>query len=129
MWVYQRHINTFSLGLIIQQTLHDQFLQMWRANLDNSSKGKNLNYIKDAVCLENFFLILPKHLYLKMVHFRTGNHKMPVETGRWQNIELDDRICDKNTLGDKFHCLMECNFLKEIGSGCSLANTTKGPIF
>ena len=57
---------------------------------------------------------------------------MPVETGRWQNIELDDRkctICDKNTLGDEFHYLMECHFLKEIGSGCSLANTTKGPIF
>ena len=98
LWVNQRHINTLSLGLLIQQTLHDQFLQMWRANLNISSKGKNLNYFKHAVCLENYFLILPKHFYLKMVHFRTGNHKMPVETGRWQNIELDDRkctICDK----------------------------------
>ena len=40
---------------------------------------------------------------------------MPVETGRWQNIELDDRkctICDKNTLGDEFHYLMECHFFK-----------------
>ena len=24
LWVYQRHINTLSLGLIIQQSLHDQ---------------------------------------------------------------------------------------------------------
>ena len=115
LWVNQRHINTLSLGLLIKQTLHHQFLQMWRANLNTSSKGKNFNYFKDAVCLENYFLILPKHLYLKMVHFRTGNHKMPVETGRWQNIELDDRkctICDKNTLGDEFHYLMECHFFK-----------------
>ena len=55
---------------------------------------------------------------------------MPVEIGRWQNIELEDRkctVCNKNTLGDELHYLMECLF-KEIGSDCFLGNITKGPI-
>ena len=40
---------------------------------------------------------------------------MPVETGRWLNIEYDARkcsVCDKDTLGDEFHYLLECSFFK-----------------
>ena len=115
LWVNQRHINTLSLGFQIKHILHDQFLQKWRSDLNNSSKGKCYNYYKDTVCLENYFLVLPKYLYLNMVQFRTGNHKMPVETGRWLNIDYDARkcsVCDKDTLGDEFHYLLECSFFK-----------------
>ena len=50
-----------------------------------------------------------------MVRFRTGNHKMPIETGRWLNIELSNRkceLCDKDTIGDEFHYLLECTFFQ-----------------
>ena len=49
--------------------------------LNNSTKGRNYSIFKDNTDLENFFILLPKHLYLNMVKLRTYNHKLPVETG------------------------------------------------
>ena len=47
-----------------------------------------------------------------MVHFRTANHKLPIELGRWNNIEYDERkcdLCDQRSIGDEFHYLLECD--------------------
>ena len=44
--------------------------------------------------------------------FRTLNHKLPIESGRWQNADRNMRICklcDKNENGDEFHYILECN--------------------
>ncbi|MEW8547989.1 MAG: hypothetical protein AB2693_31170, partial [Candidatus Thiodiazotropha sp.] len=115
LWVYQNAIVSSSLKFQVKQTLHDQFLQNWRANLCNSSKGKHYNIYKDNIEMERYFVLLPKHLYLNMVRFRTANHKLPIETGRWNNIDIADRkctLCQKNAIGDEFHYLLECPFFK-----------------
>ena len=81
--------------------------------MENSSKSKNYGYIKDSIELEKYFKCLPKHLYLNMIHFRAANHKLPVEVGRLNNIDLEDRkcnLCGRNTIGDEFHDLLECSF-------------------
>jgi hypothetical protein len=42
------------------------------------------------------------------------NHKLPVECGRWQNIERNRRVCvlcQKPEIGDEYHYSMECHFL------------------
>jgi hypothetical protein len=46
-----------------------------------------------------------------MCKFRCGNRKLPIVTGRYQNIERTARICNMCTqqkLGDEFHYLFEC---------------------
>ena len=45
--------------------------------------------------------------------FRTGNVKLPIETGRWFNIERDDRICHlcNSDVGDEFHYIFNCTCL------------------
>ena len=48
-----------------------------------------------------------------MVRFRTANHKLPIETGRWNNIDLPERkceLCNKNDLGGEYHYLLRCSF-------------------
>ena len=48
-----------------------------------------------------------------MVRFHTSNHKLPIETGRCYNIDLDDRklpLFSTNTLGDEFHYLLESSY-------------------
>ena len=55
-------------------------------------------------------------IYLNLIHFRSDNHRLPIETGRWNNVELEDRkwnLCDMNTIGDEFHCLIECPFFTD----------------
>ena len=55
--------------------------------------------------------------------FRTTNHKLSIETGRWNNIDSVNRICtkcDNITIGDEYHYIMEINVnifqTLEIGS-------------
>ena len=41
IWIKQNEVNVYSVKLLIKQILYDQFLQGWRSNLNNSSKGRN----------------------------------------------------------------------------------------
>ena len=50
-----------------------------------------------------------------LCNFRCVNHKLPIERGRFWNINRDDRkcdICDCDSLGDEFHYLFVCPFFK-----------------
>ena len=45
--------------------------------------------------------------------------KIPLETGRWQNIPKEERLCslcDLNVIGDEFHYLFMCRY-QEIKKG------------
>ena len=104
---------------LVFNTLKDHFLQAWRSELaddDSSSKAKNYSYIKDSIELESYFKILPKHLYLNLIYFRSSNHKFPIETGRWNDTNHAERkckLCNLNTVGDEFHYLLECPHFKD----------------
>ena len=48
-----------------------------------------------------------------MLKFRTSNHNLPVETGRWRKLSFIDRkckLCDLSDVGDEFHYLFVCPF-------------------
>ena len=82
-------------------------------NLNESSKGKNYSTFKDRIELEHYLKVLPRNLYLTMARFRTCNFKLPIETGRWYDIEEGKcDICQQNTLGDEFHYLHECEHFR-----------------
>ena len=94
----------------IKQTLLDQCLQKWDDDTQKSSKGRNYRLFEATISFENYFKILPKQNYLRLIKFRLANHKLPIETGRWENIELSERKCQKcskKLLSDEFHYLFE----------------------
>ena len=42
---------------------------------------------------------------------RSGNTKLPIETGKWFNIPKENRICkicNIKEIGDEFHYLLNC---------------------
>ena len=91
------------------------FFQDWNSQLQNSSKGKQYNLFKDTIRREPYHTLLPKHVYIPILKFRSANHKFSSETGRWNNrrITYCDRkctLCTTNNLGDEFHYLLECSF-------------------
>ena len=101
IWVNQNNSIPNNIKFYIKQNLQDQFIQRWRSDLTMSSKGKNFHVFKDSIQLESYFTTLPRNLYINMVRFRTGNHKMPIEVGRWNNIDIDDRkfnLCTTNSI-------------------------------
>ena len=96
--------------------MHDLLIQEWNANITQSSKGKNYHIFKENTELESYLKLLPKKLYISIIKFRTSNHKLPVETGRWENIPYGERkcsLCNKNDIGDKFHYLLVCPLFQE----------------
>ena len=51
-----------------------------------------------------------KDLFL-LCHFRTSNHRLPIEIGRWQNRNRENRVfnlCQGRELRDECHYLFEC---------------------
>ena len=59
--------------------------------------------------------MLPERLRILFTQFRLGNTKLPIETGRWFNIDINKRcctLCNRNEIGDGFHLLFQCDALR-----------------
>ena len=89
----------------------DQFKQTWSTSVENSPKALNYRLYKKVVSFENYLeIVKDKDLFL-LCHFRTSNNRLPIEFGRWQNINRENRVCNLcqgRELGDTFQCLFEC---------------------
>lgn len=111
IWNNQDTLQCKSVRHIIKRILLDQHYQKWNASLQQSSKGRNYSIIKESIQLEKYFLQLSKPQYIQLLKFRTGNHYLPVEVGRWERIDHSQRkcfLCDKNDIGDEMHYLLIC---------------------
>ena len=100
----------------IVRTLKDLCVQGWNMKMLDSNKGRNYNLFKQTLTMESYLLSLTENLYLPLIKFRTSNHKLPVEVGRWENIPYEDRkcrLCDKNDIGDEFHYLLICPYFAD----------------
>ena len=86
-------VNVLWLKHTVKRILCDHYLQQWNSEKCNSSRGINYRMFKHDFKLENYLLKLSTKNARILCKFRTGNVKLPIETGRWFNIERDDRIC------------------------------------
>jgi hypothetical protein len=79
-------------------------------------KAFNNRIFKTDFKFEEYFDILDEQNYLLLCKFRTTNHKLSIEKGRWSNIPRENRyceLCQKNQIGDEYHCIFECTNLSE----------------
>ena len=113
-WQFQ-HFMKFDknwLNTTVKNILNDQFKQAWNSDLENSPKAFSYRIFKTEHCFETYLGQLNERDRITLIRFRTTNHKLPIETGRWLNIDRNDRICtlcNSNKLGDEFHYLLECS--------------------
>ena len=117
IWDTQNFNNKIWLKTVIKQRLIDQFLQNWNSTVHDSPKSTCYRIFKTDCKFENYFDILDVKDALTFCRFRTTNHKLPIETGRWQNIPRQDRLCllcNENCIGDEYHYILECKFFKDM---------------
>ena len=84
-----------------------------KTNTGNTNLCLNYRIFKQELKLEKYFNILPSDLAFALCHFRTLNHKLPIEQGRFWGVERDDRICEScflNKMGDEYHYILECSY-------------------
>ena len=110
LWYYHDVMHVEWLKQTVLLTLIDQFKQKWNSDMFDSSKGINYRIFKKELTLEKYFSILPVKYCKLFCKFRTMNHKLPFETGRWHNISRQNRICTlcNYEIGDEFHFLLNC---------------------
>ena len=111
-WDSQTVENPIWLTKSVNQKLKDLFINEWYSGLENTSSSNAYTLFKHKFELENYLLKLPHTLRKRLCLFRTRNHRLPVERGRWLNITTSDRKCHFCNLdvGDEFHAL-----LKQVG--------------
>lgn len=65
---------------------------------------------------EKYFEILDLHEFIILCKYRTTNQRLPIETGRWNNVDRNDRkchLCNLDSIGDEFHYLLVCPFFND----------------
>ena len=116
MWLQQDvYIDKFSL--IVQRSLQDQYRQDWNDIVSISSKCDLYRLFKPDHILESY-LKHPSPTVRRIVcKFRTCNHKLPVESGRYANLPRYTRFCNNcnmQRVGDEYHFLLKCPELREM---------------
>ena len=113
IWEQQRDnlINRKWFRLAFKQRIRDQYLQSWNEIIDQSSGSTSYKIFKINFEMNKYFHILPNRLCQILTAFRTRNHRLPIETGRWRSIPRNDRkcqMCNLKDLGDEFHYVLKC---------------------
>ena len=65
---------------------------------------------KNVFAPEDYLQILPLNLAYTFVHFRTLNHRIPIQRGRVMNLPYEDRLCSSADIGDEFRFVFRCPF-------------------
>jgi hypothetical protein len=82
----------------------------------DSSKALNYRIFKTKFEFEEYFNILNIGDAIRLCRFRTTNHYLPIETGRWRNIDKENRycnLCNCQKLGDEYHYVLDCFSLND----------------
>ena len=130
IWINQDIPNSNWLISSIKLRLHDQFKQGWYSLIEHSPKALNYRIFKENFEFENYFRVLEDKDIYTLCKFRTTNHKLPIETGRWNNIDRVNRICtkcDNITIGDEYHYIMECEHFSNFRNRFIVTNLRERP--
>ena len=109
MWKEQRNITKLNINQV-KQVIEDQSIQKISDICSRSNKGRNYLVLKEKWKMEPYFYLLGQNAVHNIFRYRSANHRLPVETGRFVNIEYRERICQecKNDIGDEYHYLLSC---------------------
>ena len=112
------NVNKIWFKNTIKLKLNDIYNQNWSIAVFNNSVCLNYRVMTDRKYLQNYLLKLPSQYMYAICKFKCANHRMPIVTGRYTGVEVDNRTCDlcnlnPKEIGDEFHYLFNCPFFRE----------------
>ena len=115
IWNNHEFPNRKWLLISVKQKLSDLFVNEWYSSIENSSKCTNYRLFKHKFCFEKYLVKTSPKLLHYMIKLRTRNNKLPIETGSWNGIEINRRVCTmcRKSIGDEFHYISECPTFQE----------------
>lgn len=115
LWQNQEEIRQRNIHKQIKEALINKFKQSWQDDLMTSNKGQIYYSFKENIELEPYLKLLTKQEYTNLFKFRTANHHLPVETGRYDGTPYNERkctLCRSDQIGSEQHYLLQCNYFR-----------------
>ena len=115
MWLSQ--VAPSNIAKLVKTKLIENYKEVWKLSVYESPKCLNYRIYKETLQFENYFNVLPQDLASPLFHFRSLNHRFPIELGRFCGIRRDDRICELcslNRIGDEYHYMLECSYFHDL---------------
>ena len=102
----------------LSKRLHDIASQEWVNETGSLTKLRTYVEFKSLLCPEQYLLdvTIPSHRRA-LSRLRCSNHSLLIESGRFNNIDVHDRICplcDTNEIEDEYHFVLICPFFNDL---------------
>ena len=117
VWDEQNKTNCPEFFPLIKQRLIDISVQSCQEQINNSSKCVIYKHVIDHFCLQYYLCKAIPPIYKKCIsQIRLSSHNLEIETGRHNNVLLNNRICKlcKRDLEDEFHFVLVCPHFEVI---------------
>ena len=94
-----------------KERLKDRDRELWRQGIQKKTKLTLYQMLKFDIQQEDYLSCVPLEKRRWLTKFRGSNSDLRIETGRWQNIPRQARVCNMCNNGnveDEFHALVQC---------------------
>jgi len=110
-------VSRLDLNLIIQR-IHDQYIQTWFSELDQSPKLLTYRLFKTSFCYEPYVSRTNNYTVRTCLsRFRCSSHELCIEEGRYHNIARELRLCKyctMNMIENEYPFLLVCPFYQNL---------------
>ena len=118
VWV-QQGVGDYSKYIsVLKQRLNDNFIQNWRARLEESPRAtfyKSIAAFQLQPYLEN---IIVYKLSQALSKLRVSSHRLEIEAGRWSKparVPINERKCvNCQVIEDEYHFIIECHLYNDL---------------
>ncbi len=114
MWeAHPEDLNYNQTKNIFNDKLNCFYTELWRNEIELSSACDSYIQFKTEHHLEPYHTLLEPKYAIPISKFRCNNHRMPIVTGRYANIDRLARVCTLCYLGDvndEYHYLLRCPY-------------------
>ena len=111
VWNSQSMLTKADIKSHVKPILLDQFIQKWYSDMEKSSRGQFYSKLKTNFGMEKYLTVLKKNRRIYITKVRCSNVKFPIETGRWNNVPQNERVCtfcNSRSIGNEAHYLFYC---------------------
>ena len=113
LWSDENVVNCEWVKLSLGLKLNDIFKQKWHDEVSEKRLCTNYRIFKHEHKMEKYLTLLDRDHRINLTKFRCGNHKLPVNSGRFQGRPRHECICNlctSNVTGDEFHYVFDYSF-------------------
>ncbi len=120
VWLDQGHtINKQYFLRMVRERLSDNFIQSVESLIQESTKCLLYKHLVDTWVVQPYLCEqrIPEYYRKAITKIRLSSHKLSVESGRFNNIERENRVCtmcNSHELEDEYHFILTCPRYREL---------------